>query len=59
MDSEDRLNSYSLANSANPQLDWITALIALATLGALLQLKRLPEPLLILLAGVLGILIRS
>jgi chromate transporter len=35
--------------------DWTTALLALATLGLLWRFKKLPEPLLILTAGLLGL----
>jgi len=36
-------------------VDWPTALIALVTLGVLLKVKQVPEPLVILLAGVAGL----
>ena len=36
-------------------VDWSTALIALVTLGVLLRVKKVPEPLVILLAGVAGL----
>jgi len=38
-------------------VDWPTALIALVTLGVLFRMKRAPEPLVILLAGVAGLLL--
>jgi chromate transporter len=37
--------------------DWSTALIAVGTFGTLFRLKRVPEPLLILLAGALGVIL--
>ena len=39
-------------------VDVPTAVIALAVLGALLSAKKLPEPVLIVIAGVIGILVR-
>jgi chromate transporter len=40
-------------------IDVTTALIALATLGALVSLKRAPEPLIIIAAGVIGLVLRT
>jgi chromate transporter len=40
-------------------IDLPTALIALATLGTLVYVKRIPEPLVIVAAGILGLLIRT
>ena len=38
-------------------IDFPTALIALVTLGVLLRTKKAPEPLIILVAGVAGLLL--
>ena len=40
-------------------VDLPTALIALGTLGALVYLKRVPEPLVIVAAGVIGLVLRT
>jgi len=40
-------------------IDLPTALIALGTLGALVYLKRVPEPLVIVAAGVIGLVLRT
>lgn len=40
-------------------LDWGAALIALATLYLLLSAKRVPEPLLVVLAGFIGVVLRA
>jgi chromate transporter len=40
-------------------IDLPTALIALGTLGALVHLQRVPEPLVIVAAGVIGLLLRT
>jgi len=40
-------------------IDLPTALIALGTLAALVHLKRIPEPVVIVLAGVIGLVIRT
>ena len=38
-------------------IDWMTVAIALATLAALLKLRKVPEPVLILVAGAIGLLV--
>ncbi|MCU1233426.1 MAG: chromate transporter [Candidatus Solibacter sp.] len=38
-------------------VDWVTVLIALLALVALLKLKKIPEPVLILAAGIVGLLV--
>jgi len=40
-------------------IDLPTALIALGTLGALVYLKRVPEPLVIVAAGLIGLVLRT
>ena len=39
-------------------VDWVTMAIALAALVTLLKIKKVPEPLLILAAGAVGLLVR-
>ncbi|MCC6838980.1 MAG: chromate transporter [Flavobacteriales bacterium] len=39
--------------------DWISVLFALLTVGALLKFKKLPEPVIILAAGLAGLLIKA
>jgi chromate transporter len=38
-------------------VDWITVAIALVSLIALLKIRKLPEPVLILAAGIVGLLV--
>jgi chromate transporter len=40
-------------------VDWVTVAIAVVVLGALLKAKKLPEPLLILAAGIIGLVVRG
>src|SRR5207248_2565445 len=37
-------------------IDWVSVLLALLTLAALLKFKRLPEPILILVGGIAGMI---
>ncbi|MGZ6359701.1 MAG: chromate efflux transporter [Bdellovibrionota bacterium] len=40
-------------------IDWVSILFFVLALAALLKLKRVPEPVLILIAGIVGILVKS
>jgi chromate transporter len=40
-------------------IDWVTVTIAVIVLGALLKIRKIPEPILILAAGIIGLLVHQ
>jgi len=38
-------------------VDWLTALIALVTMGLIWKVKKLPEPVIVLIAAIIGLMV--